>query len=236
MDQNLIASDAVLAGLRARVVEFLVLGGPSIWAISLISVGALALILWKIWRFLRLGVWGGRARAEAAVALWCGGDHATARRQLSRLRGVRGRLAAAAVEALARPGMTAAMAREETTRIARALLGEAAFGLKGLELAATIGPLLGLLGTVTGMIAAFQALQDAGARADPATLAGGIWEALLTTAAGMAVAIPAQIALSWFESILDRLRHDLEDLAARLFIAAEAGGATGYPPQGDNGC
>jgi hypothetical protein len=87
---------------------------------------------------------------------------------------------------------------------------QARSGLRALELASTIGLLLGLLGTVTGMIAAFQALQEAGARADPATLAGGIWEALLTTAAGMAVAIPAQIALAWFEGVVDRLAAGAE--------------------------
>lgn len=91
-----------------------------------------------------------------------------------------------------------------------------------LELVATIAPLLGLLGTVLGMIAAFQVLQGSGNQADPADLAGGIWVALLTTAAGMAVAIPAGIALSWFEGITDRLQADLEDLATRIFIAAPA--------------
>ena len=88
-----------------------------------------------------------------------------------------------------------------------------------LELISTIAPLLGLLGTVLGMIAAFQALQESGSRADPAILAGGIWEALLTTAAGMAVAIPASITLTWFESVVERVRHDLEDIAARVFVA-----------------
>jgi biopolymer transport protein ExbB len=68
------------------------------------------------------------------------------------------------------------------------------------------------------MIDAFQALQDAGDRADPAALAGGIWEALLTTAAGMAVAIPAGVALVWFESICDRVQADLEDIATRIFV------------------
>ena len=68
------------------------------------------------------------------------------------------------------------------------------------------------------MIDAFQALQQAGAQADPAALAGGIWEALLTTAAGMAVAIPAGVALVWFESLCDRLQTDLEDIATRVFI------------------
>ncbi|MCE8433936.1 MotA/TolQ/ExbB proton channel family protein, partial [Rhodovulum sulfidophilum] len=66
-------------------------------------------------------------------------------------------------------------------------------------------------------------LQSAGAAADPADLAGGIWEALLTTAAGMAVAIPAAVALSWFESVADSARADMEDLATRLFLATEAG-------------
>jgi len=89
-----------------------------------------------------------------------------------------------------------------------------------LELAASDGSqVLGLFGTVTGMIGAFQALQEAGAQADPATLAGGIWQALLTTAAGMAVAIPAQIALTGFEGVLDRLRRDLEDRATAVFLA-----------------
>jgi biopolymer transport protein ExbB len=110
-------------------------------------------------------------------------------------------------------------AREETGRVAKRLLGQAAGGLRALELIATIAPLLGLLGTVLGMISAFQALQQAGSKADPSLLAGGIWEALLTTAAGMAVAIPASAALTWFEAVIDALRQDLEDLSARIFIA-----------------
>ena len=85
-----------------------------------------------------------------------------------------------------------------------------------IERIATAAPLIGLLGTALGMIEAFQALETTGTRADPAALAGGIWEALLTTAAGMAVAIPASAALSWFESIADRLRLSMEDVATRV--------------------
>ena len=69
------------------------------------------------------------------------------------------------------------------------------------------------------MIAAFHALLEAGNYAVPALLAGGIWEALLTTAAGMAVAIPASVALTWFEAVIDRIRRDVEDNATRLFLA-----------------
>jgi biopolymer transport protein ExbB len=50
------------------------------------------------------------------------------------------------------------------------------------------------------MIEAFQALQDAGSSVDPSLLAGGIWVALLTTAVGLAVAMPTSVVLSWFES------------------------------------
>jgi biopolymer transport protein ExbB len=71
------------------------------------------------------------------------------------------------------------------------------------------------------MIAAFQGLAAAGVRADTATLAGGIWEALLTTAAGMAVAIPAMIAQHWFEAVIESMRHGMEDGATRVFVAQD---------------
>ena len=67
-----------------------------------------------------------------------------------------------------------------------------------------------------------------------ACLAGGIWVALLTTAAGMAVAIPAGVALSWFESISDRLQADLEDLATRVFVAAPRARSRPEPQAGED--
>ncbi len=62
-----------------------------------------------------------------------------------------------------------------------------------IELISRTAPLVGLLGTVLGMVNAFQNVADSGGAADPAMLAGGIWEALLTTAAGLSVGIPAMI-------------------------------------------
>ena len=134
--------------------------------------------------------------------------------------GLRARVLRAAMTGL-RAGDPEA-AREECARVARACLRDAREGLRALDLIVTIAPLIGLLGTVLGMIDAFQALQDTGARADPAALAGGIWEALLTTAAGMAVAIPASMALSWLDSVADGLAHDFEDMATRLFNTPDA--------------
>lgn len=207
----------------ARVQMLLDMGGAAMWAIAALSVATVALILWKIWVLLAFGAWSGGKHTARALALWADGRAAEALAELAGRGSLRARLARAAMQAAGHAGFSRAAAEAETGRVARGLLQKAGAGLRGLELAAAIGPLLGLLGTVTGMIAAFQALQLAGARADPATLAGGIWEALLTTAAGMAVAIPAQVALTWFESVVDRLRHDMEDAATQVFLRGPGG-------------
>ncbi|WP_411353029.1 MotA/TolQ/ExbB proton channel family protein (plasmid) [Leisingera aquaemixtae] len=201
----------------AKALKFLRDGGPSIWAIAALSVITLALILWKVWRLALIGAWS-RGKAGRAVEAFERGDTGAALAIVKGRIGIRSRVVAAALTALA--ALPEDRAREETARVAKLHLGSAATGLGALELIATIAPLLGLLGTVLGMIAAFQALQAAGARADPALLAGGIWEALLTTAAGMAVAIPASAALTWFEAVITRIRRDIEDSATRLFVAA----------------
>ncbi len=68
-----------------------------------------------------------------------------------------------------------------------------------MEVIATISPLMGLLGTVIGMVKAFNKVAQYKGQVDPSLLAGGIWEALLTTAAGLALAIPVVIMLNYFE-------------------------------------
>jgi biopolymer transport protein ExbB len=82
--------------------------------------------------------------------------------------------------------------------------------LPALATIATVAPLLGLLGTVTGMIAAFQVISAAGGTAGPADLAGGIWEALLTTAAGLFVAIPCYVAHGALAASVNRRVEELE--------------------------
>ncbi|MGP9788703.1 MotA/TolQ/ExbB proton channel family protein [Roseinatronobacter sp. NSM] len=202
--------------------EFLVRGGPALWVIAVLSVLTLALILWKFWDLARLGAWS-RASCDAAVGDWQQNRRQDAIARLARRNGLRARVVRRAMETRLDADMSDAVAREETQRVGKLALMQARRGLRALELIATIAPLIGLLGTVLGMIEAFQALQAAGNRADPAALAGGIWQALLTTAAGMAVAIPAAMALSWFESIVDRVQADLEDLATRIFITVQKG-------------
>jgi len=84
---------------------------------------------------------------------------------------------------------------------------------------AAVAPLLGLRGTVLGMVEACQSLEAAGNRVNPAILSGGIWEALLTTAAGLIVAIPAVAAHNWLERSVERYSRFMEDVATRLCTA-----------------
>ena len=202
----------------SEITAFLSRGGPVLWLIAILSIFALALVLWKVLHFLRLGAFSGGHATEEAIRNWCAGDHDTAIAGLKTRPSLRGRLAFAAMRTASDAALTATDAREETTRVARNLLASARRGLRPLELIATVAPLLGLLGTVLGMIEAFQVLQEAGNRADPAALAGGIWEALLTTAAGMSVAIPASMALSWFDGVTERVQTEMEDAATRIFL------------------
>jgi biopolymer transport protein ExbB len=80
---------------------------------------------------------------------------------------------------------------------------------------AAIAPLLGLLGTVTGMIRAFMVIAEAGV-GTPATLASGIYEALITTAAGLSVAIPTLVFHTYFVNKVDGLVLEMEKHSLRL--------------------
>lgn len=81
---------------------------------------------------------------------------------------------------------------------------------------ATVAPLLGLLGTVTGLIKAFMVIEAAGGLVNPGDLARGIWEALVTTVAGLVVAIPTYLAYNYFVSRVNNLVLQMEKSATRL--------------------
>ena len=90
--------------------------------------------------------------------------------------------------------------------------------LPSLEIISQVSPLIGLLGTVIGMIDSFNELELGGSLVDPSILAGGIWTALLTTAMGLIVAIPALVSHYFLEKKLNK--HSLNiDLLFRKLIA-----------------
>ena len=88
-------------------------------------------------------------------------------------------------------------------------------GLSWLGLIATIAPLLGLTGTVTGMIKAFMVMAES-TTVSPAMLAGGIWEALITTAAGLLIAIPVHIGHHYLEKQADEIAFVMKETTLGL--------------------
>jgi len=100
--------------------------------------------------------------------------------------------------------------RQEAVRISR--------NLGVLETVAAVAPLLGLLGTVTGMIRVFSTVSSAGL-GDPELLSGGISEAMITTAAGLIIGIPTLVASNWLRGRADAIIFELEQQATTLLDA-----------------
>lgn len=88
--------------------------------------------------------------------------------------------------------------------------------LRALAAITHIAPLLGLLGTVTGLVAAFHRIEVLGGQVQPSDLASGIWEALLTTVYGLVIAIPCMAAYHSFESAADRIARRMQFMISEL--------------------
>ncbi|MFW5633589.1 MAG: MotA/TolQ/ExbB proton channel family protein [Erythrobacter sp.] len=186
------------------------LGGPVLVLLLLASAVSLALFILKLIQFRRAGV-GQHSGLARFIHLHDRGDTAEGERRLAEADDY---LSALALLALRSGDAKEARARLEAE--AEQSFLELEKGMRFLDVVAQTAPLLGLFGTVLGMIEAFQALQTAGSQVDPSVLAGGIWVALLTTAAGLAVAMPVSIGLSWLEGRLDRDRAMAERLLSAI--------------------
>ncbi len=214
------ATDGVLQGPLAQIAEWAGLGGPVVWILAVMSILGLAVTIVKLAQFLRAGVWR-RGRAAQAIAAFRSGDTARAAELLRGRKGLPDQVARAALRATAAHGPEPAL-REEIEQFASDRLEALRGNLRLLEAIAALAPLLGLFGTVLGMIAAFQDMQGAGTRVSPDILAGGIWTALLTTAVGLAVAMPAVAIVTFLERAVDSLAHDLESFISQVFAGSAA--------------
>lgn len=199
-----------MTGAVAQAISRLLdLGGPVVLILAALSVLALAVIVYKLWQFAAAGV-GRHAALREAVAAWDAGDRAMARAALGRSTSY---LRPVIDMAIGGQRDAARLEAEAESRFARLETG-----FRFLDTVAQTAPLLGLFGTVLGMISAFQALQAAGEQVDPSILAGGIWVALLTTAVGLAVAMPTALVLSWFEARMEAERV-LAERAVRTVLS-----------------
>lgn len=202
--------------LPEPLVQLLQLGGPVAVILLLMSVYGLTIALVKLWQFrlLRLGQ---TDFVDTVIITLQRGDEPAARAELKRSPNPIARTMWTAIEARRRWPRHENLVREEVTRVGIEQLASLRSHLRSLELIAGLSPLLGLLGTVLGMIEAFRQLEGAGSRVDPSLLSGGIWEALVTTAIGLAVAIPALAVYTILEQRVERLRVEMESATTRVF-------------------
>ncbi len=191
-------------------------GGPVAVIIIALSGVAMAVTAYKILQFLLLRV-GRHKTALRAVDQWLAGDHDNAYAAVESHRSPLSRAVAHGMRGLTHGGGHIAEVKDDVARVANEELRVLASHLRLIELISQLAPLLGLFGTVIGMIQAFSELQHSGAVVNPAALAGGIWTALLTTALGLAVAIVFSTVSSWFEGRVEAERSIMETTLTGLF-------------------
>jgi biopolymer transport protein ExbB len=214
-----------------KILRFLELGGPVVAILLAMSVFGLTVILAKLMHFSSLRI-SERRSAEKALSLFRAGRIEDA---ISRAAGASNPASQALARGLrgVQQGLPEHKVREEVVRYGNSSLQSLRRGFRSLEVIGSLAPLLGLFGTVLGMIKAFQALELAGAQVDPSVLSRGIWEALLTTAVGLAVAIPVVAMLNWLEGRVERLAHQMDDLVTQLFTVDLSGLSAPKPKVAD---
>jgi len=203
------------------VIEFLQSGGPVMIPIGLASVVMLAVLIERIFA-LRRGKVVPRSFGVEVLELIKQGRHADALTLCRKQESAAARVAEVALEGR---GRTRAYLKERIEEIGRREAAELERYAEVLGTVAAIAPLMGLLGTVWGMILTFDVIQQEGVGV-VGSLAGGISQALITTLAGLSVGIPALIAYRWVLTRVDELLLELEELAIGVIDhLAEDGGA-----------
>ncbi len=205
-----------LSTAQHQLGAFVEVGGPVVVVLAVLSTVALAIVLLKLWQFRRLRL-DQREPVESALRHWRRHDARSAHALVAGSPQPVAQLVHLALDGLDRPKIDLGILREELTRVASARMEQLRGYLRALEVIGTLSPLLGLLGTVLGMIEAFRQLETAGTQVDPAILSGGIWQALLTTAVGLTVAIPVVLAHTWMERRVERCGHQMEDAVTQVF-------------------
>ncbi len=195
--------------------DFLAKGGLLVIPILLCSIFALAIFLERLIRFARLRK-RGEGLARKVADLIQQGDDAGAYEAAVQSSSPMGHVLIQALEVKNKERETLetviAHATEKQVR-------DLSSYLQALATIGNISPLLGLLGTVIGMIKAFMVIQEMGGKVNAAVLAGGIWEAMLTTALGLSVALPIILAHSYLVSRVNKYEARRQDGAVTFMKA-----------------
>lgn len=193
-------------------------GGMIIIVLLLLSALSLALIVVKTIQLMPAR--SGAAGREHALSQWVSDQKDRAQLSVQSGKSPADRVMSYAMKSLANgfkgPALNAELLRRGNEEFAKmnSLI-------RVLELIAMISPLLGLLGTVMGMIQSFQALEMAQGAANASILAGGIWQALLTTAVGLLVAIPAAVGATLLSARAESAAQMIENAVGRLMLVEE---------------
>jgi len=189
------------------MIELLSKGGVIVVPILLCSVLAFAIFFERIIRFAKMRS-RGSGLAEKIAEMFVTGDEQGALKTAEESDSPIGRVLARAMDVKGDD-------REMLETVIVNAIDEEVRNLSSyVQALATIGniaPLLGLLGTVIGMIKAFMVIQEMGGKVNAAVLAGGIWEAMLTTAIGLAVALPTMVAHSYLIAKIDQYEARLQN-------------------------
>ena len=200
-------SDKIFSSLA----DFFELGGPVVVLLIVVSVITLTIILFKIFQFTASAVGNNQVLYSELRKLVTASEDQVERT----LTGSRNIFAPMILDATNFDKTEEALKRLQAAAEIRFVKLES--GFRFLDTVVQLAPLLGLFGTVLGMIEAFQALQAAGTQVDPSLLAGGIWVALLTTAVGLIIAIPTAMSLAWLESRVEKERVFFDWAIALVF-------------------
>lgn len=211
------------------MVEFFQKGGPFMWPLLFSLVLGVAVVLERLWTLSRASINTKKFFAAVQEALQTGGADKAAE-ICANTRGPVASVFHAGLLRLDRGIDHVEKAIESSGSVEMAFLEK---GLVWLATVANVAPLLGFLGTVSGMIKAFQAIAEAG-DVEPSLVAAGISEALITTAAGLTIAIPMQVMHNLFVSRVGKIMIDMEESSSAFvdtLVEKGYGRPQGSPPE-----
>ena len=192
-------------------------------ALAALSVLMLTVVIFKLIQFRRMGV--GRHRlAETILDDWLNGRPDEAQRKAQPGPTVLARVLNATMSGLRARPADPAYGEELGRQVALSELVQLGARMRLLEAVVQMAPMLGLLGTVIGMIDAFSTLAISQQVSDPRLLASGIWTALTTTAVGLTIALIAYFIAAWLEGRIEDERHGIE-----LVVSAAIHGRVARP-------
>jgi biopolymer transport protein ExbB len=191
--------------------EIVLAGGPFMWPIILCAVIASAIVAERLWTLQRRRV----MPADLSRRIWQLVESGQINDKIIAALEVNSPLGKLLATGLANRHRPRAIMMERLEDAGRHIAHELDLFLNTLGTIAGVTPLLGLLGTVTGIIKAFSTIYSGGL-GDPRALSGGISEALLTTAAGLCVAIPSYVAYRYLRGRVDTIVVQIEKDVVRF--------------------